>query len=183
MRRKAIFLWLALICFAYQAASQSNGDTSPEQPLERVHLEQNKALVRRWIEEGFNRRNLNVVDELFVEGFVVNGQQIGREGLRKSMSRHLTGFPDLHVAITDVVAEGKQVAIWYTVEGTHRGEFDGVPPTGKQVSWTGVDLFRIGGGRIVEARFLSDALGLLRQLGAAPRITSTHLDNFLRGKG
>jgi len=182
MRPKAIFLGLGLICFAYQVGSQSIGDTSAEQSLERVRLEKNKALVRRWIEEGFNRRSLNVVDELFAEGFVVNGQQIGRDGLRKSMSRHLTGFPDLHVTITDVLAEGEQVALWYTVEGTHRGEFDGVPPTGKQVSWTGVDLFRIGGGRIVEARFLSDALGLLRQLGAAPGITSTDLDNFYEGR-
>jgi steroid delta-isomerase-like uncharacterized protein len=168
MRRIAIFLWLGLICFAYQAESQSASNASPEQRSERVRLEQQKMLVRRWIEEGFNRRNLSVVDEIFAEAFVVNGQQIGREGLRKSMSRHLAGFPDLHVTITDMVAEGEQVAIWYTVKGTHRGEFDGVQPTGRQVSWTGVDLFRIGGGRVVEARFLSDALGLLRQLGAAP---------------
>jgi steroid delta-isomerase-like uncharacterized protein len=135
--------------------------------LERVRLEQHKTLVRRWIEEGFNKRNLNVVDEIFAEGFVVNGLQIGREGLRKSMSRHLTAFPDLHVTITDVVAERDKVAIWYTVEGTHRGEFDGVRPTDKHVSWTGVDLLRVGGGKLVEARFLSDSLGLLRQLGAA----------------
>ncbi len=173
MRRKVMLLWLGLICFAYRAGSQPMGDTSPEPRLERARLEQNKALVRRWIAEGFNRKNLNVVDEVFAEGIVVNGQQIGRGGLRKSMSRHLTGFPDLHVTITDVVAEGEKVAIWYTVERTHRGEFDGIRPTGKQVSWTGVDLFRIGGGKIVEARFLSDALGLLRQLGAAPPASPT----------
>lgn len=63
---------------------------------------------------------------------------------------------------------GDKVAIWYTAEGTQRGEFDGVLPTGRRVSWTGVDLLRIDGGKIGEARFLSDALGLLRQLGAAP---------------
>lgn len=165
MRRKVLVLSIGLICFACQAGSQPLESTSPGQ---RVPLDQQKALVRRWIEDGFNGRNQNVVNEVFAEGLVVNGQPIGREGLRKSMSRHLTGFPDLHVTINDVMAEGDKVAIWYTVQGTHRGEFDGVRPTDKPVSWTGVDLFRIGGGRIVEARFLSDALGLLRQLGAVP---------------
>jgi len=171
MRRKAMSLWLILICFASQAESQSIGYASREQRLERVHLEQHKTLVRRWIEEGFNKRNLNVVDEIFVEGFVVNGQQIGRAGLRKSMTRHVTAFPDLHVTITDMVAEEDKVAIWYTIEGTHRGEFDGVQPTDKHVNWTGVDLFRVDGSKIVEARFLSDSLGLLRQLGAASPVS------------
>ena len=85
------------------------------------------------------------------------------------MSRHLTAFPDLRVTITDVVAEGAPVAIWYTAEGTQLGVFDGMDPTGERVSWTGVDLVSVAGGRIVEARFLSDALGLLRQLEAAAR--------------
>ena len=170
MRRVAISLWLGLICCATQAESQPFGDASREQSPKR--LEQHKALARRWIEEGFNRKDLDVVAEVFAEGFIVNGVQIGREGLRKSMTRHLNAFPDLHVKITDVVAEGRNVAIWYTVEGTHRGEFDGVPPTGKRVSWTGVDLFRVDGGKIAEARFLSDSLGLLRQLGAVPSATS-----------
>jgi hypothetical protein len=53
-------------------------------------LEENKALVRRWIEEGFNKRNLKVVDELFVEDFTVNERKIGRAGLKQSMSRHIT---------------------------------------------------------------------------------------------
>jgi steroid delta-isomerase-like uncharacterized protein len=128
--------------------------------------ERNKALVRRWIEEGFNKQNLTVVDELFAERFAVNGQVIGREGLKKSMARHLGAFPDLHVTIDDIVAEGSKVGIWYTVEGTHRGDFEAIPPTGKQVKWFGFDLLTIEGGKIAEGRFVSDLLGLLRQLGA-----------------
>jgi steroid delta-isomerase-like uncharacterized protein len=126
----------------------------------------NKALVRRWIDEGFNRHNLAVVDELFAERVAINGQIVGREALKQGMNRHLDGFPDLHVTIDDIVAEGRNVGVWYTVEGTHRGEFEAVPPTGNRVKWVGVDLFGLDGGRIVEARFLSDVHGLLAQLGA-----------------
>lgn len=164
MRRIGIAFWLGFAFFACHAGSASAGGPLEKSP-EQVRLEQYRDIVRRWIEEGFNKRNPSVVDEIVTEGFAVNGLKIGREGLRRSMNRHLTAFPDLYVTITDSVAEGNKVAIWYSVEGTHRGEFDGIQPTGKRVSWTGVDLFRFGGGRIVEARFLSDSLGLMRQLG------------------
>jgi steroid delta-isomerase-like uncharacterized protein len=127
----------------------------------------NKSLVRRWIEVGFNQRNLAVADEIFAEQLVVNGQSIGRDGLKQSMSRHLHGFPDLHVTVDDIVAEDQKVGIWYTVEGTHRGEFEGIAPTTKRVKWVGFDLFRIERRTIVEARFLSDFYGLLTQLGAS----------------
>ena len=128
--------------------------------------EANKTLVRRWIEVGFNQRNPLVVDELFAEHVAVNGQVIGREGLKRSMSRHLRAFPDLRVTIDDILSDGRKVGIWYTVEGTHRGEFEGIAPTGKQVKWVGFDLFTIEDGKIAEARFLSDFYGLLSQLGA-----------------
>jgi steroid delta-isomerase-like uncharacterized protein len=129
-------------------------------------MERHKALVRRWIDEGFNRQSLGVVDELFAERVAVNGHIIGREGLKRSMRRHLGGFPDLHVTIDDLLAEGDKVAIWYTVQGTHQGEFEAIPPTGIGVRWAGVDLFSFEGGRVTEARFLSDLHGLLAQLGA-----------------
>jgi len=140
-------------------------------PIDRTASisDENKALVHRWIEEGFNRQNLVVVDELFAEEFSVNGQTVGRDGLKLSMSRHLMGFPDLHVTIDDVLAEGSKVGIWYTVEGTHRGEFEGIPATGKRVKWSGFDLLTVEHGKISEARFLSDFFGLMTQLGAKPQ--------------
>ena len=128
--------------------------------------EQNKALVRRWIDEGFNRQSLAVVDELFAERVVVNGQVVGRDGLKQSMRRHLDGFPDLHVTIGDILAEGTKVGVWYTVQGTHQGEFESIPATGKRVSWVGFDLFSFEDGKISEAHFVSDYHGLLAQLGA-----------------
>jgi len=126
----------------------------------------NKAVVRRWIEEGFNHARPKVVDELFAERVAVNGQAVDRETLKQNMARHLAGFPDLHVHIDEIAAEGNKVGIWYTVEGTHQGDFEGVRPTDHRVTWVGSDLFTIEQGKIVEARFLSDLHGLLTQLGA-----------------
>ena len=131
----------------------------------------NKSLVLSWFEEGFNHHNPMVVDGLFVSEPVINGNPVPRDGVKQNMNRHLTGFPDLHVTIDDVVAEEQKVTVWYTVEGTHRGEFEGVAPTGRRVKWAGVDLFRIERNRIAEARFISDLHGLLTQLGA---ISSAH---------
>jgi steroid delta-isomerase-like uncharacterized protein len=152
-------LWLAILA-TIAGCQQQPSDTR------EASTERNKALVRRWIEEGFNQRSLKVVDELFAERVAVNGQIVGRDGLKQSMRRHLGGFPDLHVTIDDIVAEGRKVGIWYTVEGTHRGAFEAIPPTGNHVKWVGFDLFSIDGDKISEARFLSDFHGLLTQLGA-----------------
>ena len=165
-RSATMVLWAAML--ATTAGCPRQPPDMRDDPTER-----NKALVRRWIEEGFNKRSLIVVDELFAERFAVNGHVIGRDGLKQSMSRHFAGFPDLHVTIDDIVAEGSKVGMWYTVEGTHRGEFEAIAPTGKRVKWSGFDLLSIEGGRISEARFVSDFLGLLTQLGATislPRV-------------
>jgi steroid delta-isomerase-like uncharacterized protein len=166
MRRSVAFLGFGLALLMSFGGARSADAGQSAQRAGSANLEQNKALVRRWIENGFNERNLKAVDDLFVEDFVVNGARIGRAGLKQRMSRHFTAFPDLQVTITDVIAEGDKVVIWYTVRGTQRGEFEGVQPTGKPVSWFGSDLVRIAEGKIVEGRFLDDSLGLLRQLGA-----------------
>lgn len=166
MARKSMSFRVALAILICLGGAQSVGVAQSRQRAGGVGPEQNKALVRQWIEEGFNKRGLKVVDESFVEGFMVNGRKIGREGLKQSMTRHLTAFPDLHVVIDEIMAEGNKVGVWYTARGTQRGEFRGVPPTGKQVTWVGVDLLRVEGGKIVEGRFVDDSLGLLRQLGA-----------------
>ena len=120
MKQKIIFSWLAIAILTCIGGSQSIGGAQSQQDR-AVGLEQNKALVRRWIEEGFNKRDVKIADDLFVQGFIVNGQKIGREGLKHSMTRHLTAFPDLRVVINEIIAEGDKVVIWYTVEGTQKG--------------------------------------------------------------
>jgi steroid delta-isomerase-like uncharacterized protein len=162
MNRTIAVFWLAVLAIIAGCERQ---------PIDRTEGigDENKALVRRWIEEGFNRQNLAVLDELIAEQFTVNGQTIGRDGLRMSMSRHLMGFPDLRVTIDDILAEGSKVGVWYTAEGTHRGEFEGIPATGKRVKWSGFDLLTVEHGKITQARFISDFFGLMTQLGAQPQ--------------
>ena len=166
MRRESLVCWLQLVVLM-SLATPISAHAQARSGAKEPRPEQNKALVRRWIEEGLNQRTLPVVDELFVERFAVNGHVIGRDGVKQSMSRHLLGFPDLHVTIDEIVAEGDKVALWYTVEGTQGGEFEGVAATDKHVRWSGADFFTVEEGRISEARFVSDLLGLLKQLGAA----------------
>jgi steroid delta-isomerase-like uncharacterized protein len=166
MARRSSLAWTILAMLLSVARLGSAGDSQPPEVASSDSTLRNKALVRRWIEEGFNGRSPAAVDEIIAERFAVNGNVVGREGLKQSMSRHLAAFPDLRVSVDDMVAEGSKVGLWYTVEGTHRGEFEAIPPTGKRVKWSGVDLFTIENGRIAEARFISDLIGLLRQLGA-----------------
>ena len=151
------------ICFiGLQSVCNAQAQNAPGQ----IEVERNKALVRRWIEEGFNKRDLKVVDEIFVETLAINGVVIGRENLKQNMRRRFTAFPDLHVRIEEIIVEGDKIGIWYTALGTHNGEFEGVPATGREVSWFGFDLLRVEGGRIAQGRFIDDSLGLMRQLGA-----------------
>src|SRR5262245_46777501 len=173
MIRGARLFWLgvAALTSSSRLGSIAYAQTAPA--VRDAPTERNKALVRRWIEEGFNKGTRIVVVELFAERFTVNGQVVGRDGLKQSMARHLRGFPDLHVTIDEIIAEGTKVGVWYTVEGTHHGEFEAIPATGKQVKWSGFDLLSIENGKISEGRFVSDLFGLLRQLGATlspPRV-------------
>jgi predicted ester cyclase len=166
IKRKLMLLQLGLVLLTCFNGLQSVVGAQSQKVPRQIEMEQNKALVRRWIEEGFNKRDLKVVDEIFVETLPINGVMIGRENLKQSMRRRFTAFPDLHVTIEEIIGEGEKVGIWYTAQGTHKGEFEGISPIGRQVSWFGFDLLRVKGGKIAEGRFIDDSLGLMRQLGA-----------------
>jgi steroid delta-isomerase-like uncharacterized protein len=173
-RRKMMFLGLGFSVLVVLGGARSLVAAQSRQGEGQVNLERNKALVRRWIEEGFNRQDLQVVELVFAEDFTVNRSPVGRGGLKQSMTRRFAAFPDLRVSIVEIIAEGDKVGIWYTVHGTQRGEFEGVRPTGKQVNWFGSDFLRVEGGKIVEGWFVDDSLGLLRQLGVTLLPSPTH---------
>jgi len=136
-----------------------------------MSIEENKALVRRFLEE-MNKKNLAVVDELYAANFVghLAGMEDvrGPEGLKQLVTGFLTAFPDLHRVIEDLVAEGDKVVARLTVTGTHKGDFQGIAPTGKQATVTVIVIFRIVGGKIVETWELIDMLGVMQQIGAIP---------------
>ena len=131
--------------------------------------EQNKAQIRRVIEEVYNRGDLGVVDELAASDLVIHAssQEIhGREGAKQYVGALRAGFPDLHFTVQDQIAEGDKVVTRWTARGTHRGEFQNVPATGRQIRLAGADIDRIIGGKVVECWAHVDELGLMRQLGA-----------------
>lgn len=132
--------------------------------------EDNKALVRRFYEEGVH--NPSLFDELLAPTYVLHlpGSPpiSGVEHAKQLMVAYTTAFPDLQLTTEDMVAEADKVAIRNTWRGTHQGVFQGLPPTGKGVTFTGSDTFRLAGGKIAEQWADLDALGLMRQLGAIP---------------
>jgi len=135
--------------------------------------EQNKALVRRLVEELFNRGNMSLVDEVFAPNFVEHeelppGMPRDREGVKLLTTMLRSAFPDFKATIDDIVAEGDKVVVRQTWSGTQKGEFMGVPPTGKSVSFGVIDILRIADGKCVEHWGLMDSMAMMTQLGAIP---------------
>jgi steroid delta-isomerase-like uncharacterized protein len=133
-------------------------------------MEDPRELVRRFHAELLSARDPAVVDAFFAEEFVSHnnppGFPPGREGVKRFFEMFRDAFPDVTVAIDDLVAEGDQVAVATTFTGTHEGELMGIAPTGRRVSVTGIDIVRVEDGRIAEHRGLTDVVGLMRQLRA-----------------
>lgn len=123
--------------------------------------EENKAVVRRLWEEVWNRADLAVADRIFDAAYAAHEKAF--------VPVVRAAFPDSHHTIEDLIAEGDKVVTRFTRHGTHRGEFMGVPPTGRRVAVGGIWIHRLEAGRIVEGREWGqvDWLGLLQQLGAA----------------
>jgi steroid delta-isomerase-like uncharacterized protein len=133
----------------------------------------NKTIVRRLYEEVWNKRKLEVVNELIspshaLQGPTIFGSSIGPEAYKRQVSRFLEGYPDLHWAIEDTIAEKDKVVACWTLSGTHKGDFMGVPATNKRVSVGGMTIHHIAGGKIMDSHTNWDALGMMQQLGAVP---------------
>ena len=137
-----------------------------------MSAEENKAVVRRWTEEGFGRGDLGLADELIAPDFVNHtpapGQPPGREGVKQAVAMLRAAFPDLQVTIEDLIGEGDTVVSRDTIRATHRGVFAGIPPTGRSVTVGRIAIFRLADGRLVEHWNQVDMLGLLQQLGVIP---------------
>jgi len=138
-----------------------------------MSTEQNKALFRRLMEEVFDRGNISLIDELFAPDFVEHeelppGIPAGSEGVKQLSTMFRSAFPDFKATIDDMIAEGDKVVVRGTWSGTHEGEFMGIPPTGKRVSFGVIDIVRIEGGKFVEHWGQMDNMGLMQQLGLIP---------------
>jgi len=138
--------------------------------------EQNKAVVRRLIEDHWNGKQPALVDECFaptVTLYTPDGTLSRTEGASLLLQAYTTGFPDFRIAIDDMIAEGDQVAVRYTFTGTHLGPLAELPATGRAVSVpNGVLVFRLADGKVNEGHFVWDRYALLQQLGVLPSSAS-----------
>jgi steroid delta-isomerase-like uncharacterized protein len=136
-----------------------------------MSAEENKALVHRFVEEFWNEGNTATADELMApdaEIHMPTGEMVDLDGLKSFAGTFRESFPDWHSTFEELIAEGDRVAERWTGRGTHRGELQGIPPTGKRVEVLGSVFYRIVDGKIVEFRGQLDMMGLMQQLGAIP---------------
>ena len=134
-----------------------------------MSLDENKALVHRFVEEFWSSGNLSTADELITADATISGNNQVMPDIEtlKAFCRSMReAFPDWHSTLEELVAEGDRVAERWTGRGTHRGEFQGIAATGRQVAVPGTVFYRIVGGKIVEFRGQFDRLALLEQLGS-----------------
>ena len=139
-----------------------------------MSTEENKALLRRSVEEVFSAQgDIDVADEIFAPDYVghnpTDPQDVcGPEGAKELASLYRSAFPDVRLIIEEQVAEGDKVVTRWIANGTHQGEMMGIAPTGNQVRVEGITISHIQEGKIVQEWELFDTLGLMQQLGAAP---------------
>ena len=137
-----------------------------------MSTEQNKTLLRNWIEEVGNQHNMAAFEQYLAPNVVDHsappGAPTGIAGVKQFFAMFVAAFPDLHETVDDIVAEGDKVVTRNTLRGTHTGAFLGIPPTGKPISVQTIDITRVVGGKLVEHWGQLDMLGLMQQLGAAP---------------
>ncbi len=125
--------------------------------------EENKALVQRYYAQVMNGRDLDAVGDYFADERMV-------EGVRRGCFSYFTAFPDIHMSLEELIAEGDKVFLRTTFTGTHDGEYKGIPPTGRHVASESAEIYKIAGGKFVGYWCLSNVAGLMRQLTEEPAL-------------
>ncbi len=139
-----------------------------------MSLEENKAIVRRMYEEILNKGNLALADEIiafdaFSHQPAAPPESLpGPEGVKRVVKMLQSAFPDQHTTIEEMIAEGDKVVMRGTLSGTHKGNFLGIPPTGKHFTMTQIHILRLVDGKVTEHWVNRDDLGMMQQLGVIP---------------
>lgn len=135
-----------------------------------MSTETNKAIVRRYLEQVIDEGHADLVEEFLAESIELHGTGLapGLAAVKQWVAMMAAAFPDRHLTIDDVVAEGDRVVARTTLNGTHQGELQGIPATGKLVTQPSITIFRLANGKIVEGWFAADNLSMMQQLGVIP---------------
>jgi len=130
-----------------------------------MSVEKNKEIIRRFY-EAVNKHNPALIDEFVALNYVDHPRQLrGLDNYKQHLTMYYKSFPDSHETIEDIIAEGDKVCIRINGTATHKGEYRGLAPTGKKVTWEANTIFRIVNGKIAEMWAFSDELNFLKQLG------------------
>jgi steroid delta-isomerase-like uncharacterized protein len=127
--------------------------------------EQVKKVVRRYYDVVINGRDLDAVDEFFADERMV-------EGVRRGCFSYFTAFPDMHVSLDELIAEGDAVFLRSTITGTHDGEYKGIPATGRHIASEAAEVFRIADGKFVGYWCMTNVAGIMRQLTEDARVVA-----------
>jgi steroid delta-isomerase-like uncharacterized protein len=135
-----------------------------------MSLETNKAIVRRYYDQVIGQGRADLVEEFLVENIELHGTGLppGQEAVKQWVTQTAAAFPDRNLAVEDLIAEGDKVVILGTFSGTHLGEMEGIPATGKLVTQPSITIFRLANGKIVEGWYAADNLSMMQQLGVIP---------------
>ena len=134
-----------------------------------MSTETKAAIARRYYEEVWDQGDLAAIDELVAPSIVLNDWAPGLDGLKKVITGTRASFPDLRYSLEDVIAAGDKVVVRFKFHGTHQGTYRGLPATGKAIVYTGIGIWRLAGGQLVEHWSNIDLYGLMQQLGAVPQ--------------
>lgn len=137
-----------------------------------MSLEENKAVVLRMTEELYNKGNIESADQFFAGAYIhhdpASPHVTDLAGLKETLRAFRAACPDLHITSDELLADGDKVTKRWTLHGTHTADLGGLPPTGRRITLSGLELFRLANGKIVESWVAYDNLSLLQQLGAIP---------------
>jgi len=143
-----------------------------------MSAEEHKALVHRYLEEVWSQANTDVIDDILAPNYqlrVLQGTSghedrvtHGTQAVKQSVAMYHQAFSNLQIKPQTLVAEGDRIVAEWIARCTHTGAFRGIPPTGKQLSYAGITIYRVEGGKIAEEVYLGDRLGLWQQLGLVP---------------
>ena len=135
----------------------------------------NKNVVRRLFDEVWNKGHQQVADELLAPSYIHHDASTpdagrGPEGEKKRATLYRSAFPDIRFTVEDLIAEGESVTARWSCHGTHKGELNGIAPTGRQFTISGISVVRFTNGKMIEGYVNWDALGMMQQLGVVAEV-------------
>ena len=157
-----------LLCFTFSCQDKEAMAELEAMKAQAEVEEQNEEIVHRFFEEVWGLGKLDALDDIVSQDIVIHvpGRDIeGIENFKKFIMSYRSAFPDVKITIEELITQGDKVVERMTIRGSHQGELQGIPPTGKQIKITGIDIARFLDGKMVERWVQPDFLGMMMQLG------------------